>query len=463
MKFTDGYWMVRDGFTLDRPAEAYDVWSRDTSAGGTALGILAPTGRIRSRGDTLNRSAATITISSPLPGVIRVRIDRHTGGPDGRPAFELPGAGLPPVSIDAQAPVASFESGGLSARVSREPLRIDFDHDGRRLTSCLPRSIGLARGPDGAPFVFQQLSLGVGELVYGLGERFGPVVKNGQSIDIWNADGGTSSEQAYKNVPFFWTTNGYGIFVNHPERVSFEIGSEAVSRSQFSVPGDHLEYFVIAGPTSQGDPRPVHRAHRPAAADPASGRSGLWLSTSFTTDYDETDRHPASSTAWPSARSRSASSISTASGCASSAGATSSGTREPSPSRRRCSPGSRQRGLRVCVWINPYIAQLSPLFEEGRAQGYLVTRRRTAASGSGTSGRPAWRWSTSPIRLRREWFSAQAGAAARPGRGRLQDRLRRAHPDRRGLARRLRSRADAQLLHPAVQPDRLRPARAPPG
>ena len=64
-----------------------------------------------------------------------------------------------------------------------------------------------------------------------------PLVKNGQSIDIWNADGGTSSEQAYKNVPFFWTNNGYGIFVNHPERVSFEIGSEAVSRSQFSVPG----------------------------------------------------------------------------------------------------------------------------------------------------------------------------------------------------------------------------------
>ena len=57
--------------------------------------------------------------------------------------------------------------------------------------------------------------------------------------------------------------------------------------------------------------------------------------------------------------------------------------------------------------------------------------------------------------LRRNW------SAARPGRGRLQDRLRRAHPDRRRLARRLRPAADAQLLHPPVQPDRLRPARAP--
>ncbi len=96
--------------------------------------------------------------------------------------------------------------------------------------------------------MFQQLALGVGETVYGLGERFGPVAKNGQQVDIWNADGGTSSDQAYKNVPFFWTTGGYGVFVNHPELVSFEIGSEAVSGSQFSVPGQYLEYFVINGP-----------------------------------------------------------------------------------------------------------------------------------------------------------------------------------------------------------------------
>ena len=100
----------------------------------------------------------------------------------------------------------------------------------------------------------EQLSLDVGECVYGLGERFGPLVKNGQVVDIWNADGGTSSEQAYKNVPFYLTNRGYGVFVNHPGRVSFEVGSEAVDRVQFSVPGESLEYLVIYGPDAQGDP-----------------------------------------------------------------------------------------------------------------------------------------------------------------------------------------------------------------
>ena len=93
----------------------------------------------------------------------------------------------------------------------------------------------------------EQLRLGVGEYVYGLGERFTPFVKNGQVVDIWNEDGGTSSEQAYKNIPLYVSNYGYGVFVNHPERVSFEVASEKVSKVQFSVPGERLDYFVIGG------------------------------------------------------------------------------------------------------------------------------------------------------------------------------------------------------------------------
>jgi alpha-D-xyloside xylohydrolase len=32
----------------------------------------------------------------------------------------------------------------------------------------------------------------------------------------------------------------------------------------------------------------------------------------------------------------------------------------------------KAKGLKVCVWINPYIAQRSPLFAEGREKGYLL-------------------------------------------------------------------------------------------
>jgi alpha-D-xyloside xylohydrolase len=34
----------------------------------------------------------------------------------------------------------------------------------------------------------------------------------------------------------------------------------------------------------------------------------------------------------------------------------------------------KERGLRICVWINPYIAQRSDLFAEGKAHGYLLKK-----------------------------------------------------------------------------------------
>ena len=152
-------------------------------------------------------------------------------------------------------------------------------------------------------YVRAQLSLGVGELVYGLGERFGPLVKNGQSVDVWNADGGTSSEQSYKNVPFYLTNRGYGVLVNHPEHVSFEVGSEAVEQVQFSVPGETLEYLVVAGPTPREVLAALHPPHRP----PRAGAGLVVRAVAVHVVHHRLrrgHRRPASSTAWPSASCR---------------------------------------------------------------------------------------------------------------------------------------------------------------
>jgi alpha-D-xyloside xylohydrolase len=139
---------------------------------------------------------------------------------------------------------------------------------------------------EASAYLHTQLSLGVGELVYGLGERFGPLVKNGQTSTSGTPTAAPSSEQAYKNVPFYLTNRGYGVLVNHAGHVSFEVGSEAVEQVQFSVAGESLEYFVIAGPTpAEVLDRYTRLTGRPARVPEWS--YGLWLSTSFTTDYDE--------------------------------------------------------------------------------------------------------------------------------------------------------------------------------
>ena len=267
MKFTDGFWQLRPGVTALYAQEAYDIWETDAAADGAGLVITAPTAVISKRGDVLNRAALTVTLSSPLEGVVRVRISHHQGS-KWHGGFDLPGA-APTGAASVTAEGGTLTTGRLTARIAHgAPWSLDFEVDGTRVTGSGHKSqgyiglsadaqvdggvVGNGRSGSAAPtsttFVHEQLDLGVGELIYGLGERFGPLVKNGQSVDIWNADGGTSSEQAYKNVPFYLSNRGYGVLVNDPGHVSFEIGSESVERVQFSVAGEELEYFVIAGP-----------------------------------------------------------------------------------------------------------------------------------------------------------------------------------------------------------------------
>ncbi|AYY13433.1 alpha-xylosidase [Actinobacteria bacterium YIM 96077] len=368
MKFTDGYWGMRPGVQALHPAEAYDV-----EPGDTGFTVYAPTRHIARRGDTLNRPLVTTRFSSPMPGVISVRLTHHAGGLRRPPHFELPGTGSPDVDVRVDDGAAELTSGDLTVRVRRgDSWRVDFLAGERVLTSSGSTGMGFMTTADGSHYALERLDLNPGDTVYGLGERFGPFVKNGQSVDIWNNDGGTASEQAYKNVPFYLTNAGYGIFVNHPGLVSFEVASEIVSRTQFSVEDQELEYFVIYGPT----PKDILRRYTALTGRPApvpAWSHGLWLSTSFTTDYDE-----ATVSSFVDGMAERDIPLSVFHfDCF--------WMREfhwcdfewdprTFPDPQGMIDRLKDRGVRICLWINPYIAQRSHLFEEGKAKGYLVRR-----------------------------------------------------------------------------------------
>ncbi|WP_311242917.1 alpha-xylosidase [Microbacterium sp. WCS2018Hpa-23] len=392
MKFTDGFWQLRPGVTALYAQEAYDVTQTSDTPDGPGIVITAPTMVIAKRGDTLNRPVLTTTLSSPAEGVIRVRIAHHEGG-RWHGGFDLAGSGSgsPTVSIAESGGV--LDAGSLVARIAPgAPWDLAFEVDGRRVTGSGHKAQGYVRLASGAQvdagivdnareggsalsgstFVHEQLDLGVGELIYGLGERFGPLVKNGQSVDIWNADGGTSSEQAYKSIPFHLSNRGYGVLVNDPGHVSYEIGSESVERVQFSVSGEVLEYFVIAGPT----PKEVLGRYTALTGRPPvvpAWSYGLWLSTSFTTDYDEQTVN--SFIDGMAARELPVSVfhfdcfwMREFQWC--------DFEWDPRvfPDPEGMLSRLHEKDLRVCVWINPYIAQRSPLFREAADQGFLVKR-----------------------------------------------------------------------------------------
>jgi alpha-D-xyloside xylohydrolase len=379
MRFTNGFWLMRDGVEAHYARDAYAMEATDDS-----LVVVAPTKPITTRGDTLNLPVLTTTVAPHLPGIVRVRIEHHTGG--GEPLrFETKPSSGGSVRIDEDGS-GVVTSGGLEARVTRgAPWSLTFSAGGRVLTSSGHRSqawLRLAPGADvdapppglslGSTYVHEQLEIGVGAHVYGLGERFGPLVKNGQTVDLWNADGGTSSEQAYKNVPFYLTDAGYGVFVNEPGHVSFEVGSETVQRVQFSVEGESIEYFVIAGDT----PAEILERYTALTGRPVEVPAwsyGTWLTTSFTTDYDEAtvtsfldgmrDRDlPLSVFHFDAFWMREFQWVDLL------------WDERVFPDPEGMLARLHERGLKVSAWMNPYVAQRSPLFAEGAAAGHLLRR-----------------------------------------------------------------------------------------
>jgi len=396
MKFSDGYWQLKPGVTAAHPVDV-----REITEGPGTLTVHALTHAVRRRGDLLKGPLVTVTLSAPLPGVVRVRVTHFAGVTDPGPWFAIDEGG-PGGEVSRQDGAAVLTSGSLSARVREDAWGIEFRAGGEVLTASDGKGLGLLT-VDGVHHVREQLSLGVGDTVYGLGERFGPLVRNGQEVDIWNADGGTATEQAYKNVPFYLTGSGYGVFVNHPGRVSFEVASEVTSKVQFSVEGQSLEYFVVHGPA----PKDVLRRYTALTGRPAlppSWSFGLWLSTSFTTSYDEP----------------------TVSGFVDGMAARDlplsvfhfdcfwmrelhwcDFTWDPAafPDPAGMLARLKARGLRISVWINPYIAQLSALFAEGVAGGYLL-RKPDGDVWQGDQWQPGMALVDFTNPAAREWYAA---------------------------------------------------------
>ncbi len=367
MKFTHGYWVIRENFTMSYAQQ----WAR-TTVRGDELNVKTACHPIRHRGDTLGGGMLDVTLSAPRPNVIRVKVEHFQGKKDNTPHFETFSAPVTPVITEDDQKV-TFQSGDLRAEISKGNWEVSFFGNDRLLTSTGYH--GMAHAWDvkaDKTWMVDSLMLDVGECVYGLGERFGAYVKNGQSVDMWNADGGTASELAYKNIPFYMTNRGYGVFVENSSDVSYEIASEKVERVQFSVSGEKLVYDIIYGGTPKNT-LDIYTALTGRPALPPAWSFGLWLSTSFTTNYDEetvssfidgmAERdiplsvfhfdcfwmrgHNWCDFEWDP---------------------------DTFPDPEGMLKRYHDRGLKICAWINPYIGQASPLFAEGMEKGYLLKK-----------------------------------------------------------------------------------------
>lgn len=411
MKFTDGLWERPTGSIFQGGVDVVEV----LNAKDDGLEYMVATKPVVTRGDTLNGSTLTFQVSSPANDIIKVEFSHWQGAQDDNPKFELFPDGAPAkpsTSSSNDSDHLSFTSGDLSATIAKKSrgYTLDFAHKGEYLTGTVPKGSAVVNVParmtlglmseagtlshsgdvtsDVATnrpalqrFMLNELNLSVDENIYGLGERFGTFIKNGQRVGIWNQDGGTDSEQAYKNIPFYISSRGYGVFVDHTDEVEFEVGNEKSSKVGFSVRGERLSYYLIGG----GSMKQVlsnYTALTGRPGLPPAWSFGLYLSTSFTTSYDQ----DTVSKFLQGMRDR---------GCPVRVlhldcfwmrrydwcSFTFDPEAFPDP-RAYLEQVKKQFNVKISVWINPYISQRSALFKEGAREGYFIKR---------TNG-DVWQW-----------------------------------------------------------------------
>ena len=370
MKFNLGEWRMRPGVKSYNCEQIREV---RVSPDGREVYLFAVPYRKDER--SMDGPVQELTVTAPQKDMLRLRSVHFKGDRRKMPRFELDDQSLP-MEVREEGDRVEIASGALRLVVQKkDPCLFTWTYNGETLTNIGSRygssMLSFMDTPEG-PFMRCQLQVDVGEKIYGLGERFTPFVRNGQVVDIWNEDGGTSSEISYKNIPFYISSRHYGVLVNDPGPVSFEVCSEAVTKVQFSVPGQRLDFILIGAPDRKGVlERYAALSGRPAL--PPAWTFGLWLTSSFTTSYDEKtvmsfvdgmaerdiplrvfhfDCFWMRENEWCGFE----------------------WDKSMFPDVEGMLRRMHQKGLKVCVWINPYLGQKSAAFDEAAEKGYLLRR-----------------------------------------------------------------------------------------
>ncbi|MEV0645733.1 TIM-barrel domain-containing protein [Phytomonospora sp. NPDC050363] len=336
----------------------------ETSAGETLFARVAVAGegvvrvRLSAEPEASSRSAAAISLVRP--GTFTdAKVTLVEGG----------------VRIDA---------GALIAEVELHPFRISFTNVAGRVLlaqnrgeadiSGRQRNLPFGRSlVDSVPVAYHEsFDARADERFAGLGERFTPLDKRGQRALMWNFDAfGGESDRAYKNVPLYLSSRGYGVLVDSGTAAEFDLAQSTHSVVQILVPDDLIDYYVIAGPTpGQILDRYNGLTSRPSL--PPKWAFGTWVSSGFYVDTQEKviararrlreDRIPADvmhldcywqvAGNWSDFR----------------------WDAENFPDPRGMLADLDGMGFKVCLWINPYVSVNSPVYTEGAEAGYFLRR-----------------------------------------------------------------------------------------
>lgn len=194
----------------------------------------------------------TLSVQAISEGVIRVRIARSGE----TPADES--WAVPAETRAAHAAITPAANGFATAllAVSVDPATLALtvtDREGRIIT----RDIGPAARFDGTGFTLAK-SFAQAEAIHGLGDKTGGFNRRGGRYVNWNTDAygyDRGTDPVYKSIPFFVSEGGaagsYGLFLDNTARAWFDFGHRNADAIELGSDMGAVDYYVIAGPTTQ--------------------------------------------------------------------------------------------------------------------------------------------------------------------------------------------------------------------
>ena len=196
------------------------------------------------------------------PRTVRLRLSTHAPTITDAPSLML--AGEPPrdnswrVAQDDKA--ITYTSAYGRVVIVKNPWHVEFyDAAGRMLTRTqnindphtyttpIPFSF-IRRASDLSRSVAATFALAHDEQIFGCGESFTRLNKRGQKVVAYTRDAmGVQNELMYKPIPFFMSSNGYGMFVHTSTPVTFDFGKSYDAHNVIYDGDENLDLFVFLG------------------------------------------------------------------------------------------------------------------------------------------------------------------------------------------------------------------------
>lgn len=237
-----------------------------------ASAVLASKRKISSADSDMMNQQQLALLGQKVAGTIRVDVlsdtvlrVRYAEGEEVPANFTPMVVGTPPVALKCDiievGEIVEIRTAKIVAQVSLAPYRIEvFSLDGRKICGVgggekdnfnnwdsyntgICRVIG-----DGKPLAVENFDLHYDEAIYGWGEKFLKLNKVGQTIDLNMDDAlGVTTPRSYKNIPFYVSTRGYGVFFNHSSLMTGWVGSLSTVDVQIAAEDDFLDYYIMVG------------------------------------------------------------------------------------------------------------------------------------------------------------------------------------------------------------------------